>query len=147
MSNEVLSRDAIKLGLTATDKHDAIAQCGALLVGIGAATQPYADALYDRERQISTFLGEGVAIPHGTNESRIHILRTALGFLQFPDGVDWDGETVNVCIPIASNGDEHVGILGALAEVLMDPDAAAILRTTDDPAEILRLLSAFGGEN
>ncbi len=144
MSNHVLSRDAIRLGLAAADKTDALRQCGALLVDIGAATQDYADALFDRERQVSTFLGEGVAIPHGTNESRVHIQRTALGFLQFPDGVDWDGNRVFVCIPIASNSDEHVDILGALAEVLMDPDSAEKLRTSREANEVLALLAGVG---
>ena len=138
--SEILSRETIRLGLTATDKTDAITQCGSLLVAVGAVTQPYADAMFEREHQVPTYLGEGVAIPHGTNESREHIQRTCLGFLQFPGGVDWDGERVFVCIPIASRGEEHV-------EVLMDPDAAAQLRTTTDPDDVLRLLGAFGKEN
>lgn len=145
--SEILSRETIRLGLTATDKTDAITQCGSLLVAVGAVTQPYADAMFEREHQVPTYLGEGVAIPHGTNESREHIRRTCLGFLQFPGGVDWDGERVFVCIPIASRGEEHVEILGELAEVLMDPDAAAQLRTTTDPDNVLRLLGAFGKEN
>lgn len=145
--SEILSRETIRLGLTATDKTDAITQCGSLLVAVGAVTQPYADAMFEREHQVPTYLGEGVAIPHGTNESREHIQRTCLGFLQFPGGVDWDDERVFVCIPIASRGEEHVEILGELAEVLMDPDAAAQLRTTTDPDDVLRLLGAFGKEN
>jgi phosphoenolpyruvate-dependent sugar phosphotransferase system EIIA 2 len=144
---EILSRETIRLGLTATDKTDAITQCGSLLVAVGAVTQPYADAMFEREHQVPTYLGEGVAIPHGTNESREHIQRTCLGFLQFPGGVDWDGERVFVCIPIASRGEEHVEILGELAEVLMDPDATSQLRTTTDPDNVLRLLGAFGKEN
>lgn len=59
----------------------------------------------------------------------------------------WGGETVHVCIPIASRSDEHVEILAALAEVLMDPDAAERLRTTTDPNEVLRLLDAVREEN
>lgn len=144
--NDILTRDDIKLGLKAADKTDALNQCGALLVDSGAATQAYADALFDRERQVSTYLGEGVAIPHGTNESREHILATKLGFLQFPDGVDWDGETVYVCIPIASQSDAHVDILAALAEVLMDPDSAEQLRTATDPDAVLALMGALGQE-
>ena len=85
--SEILSRETIRLGLTATDKTDAITQCGSLLVAVGAVTQPYADAMFEREHQVPTYLGEGVAIPHGTNESREHIQRTCLGFLQFPGGV------------------------------------------------------------
>lgn len=146
MNDNVLSRDSIRLGLTATDKDDAIHQCGAALLGVGAIQAPYAEAMFAREREVSTYLGEGFAIPHGTNESRQFINRAALGFLQFPEGVDWNGETVHVCIPIASNSDEHVGILGALAEVLMDPDAAEKLRTTTSVDEIIALLSDIGEE-
>lgn len=144
--NEVLNADSIRLGATAADKHDALTQSGALLVQLGAASQEYAEALFERELQVSTFLGEGVAIPHGTNESRVHIKRTALGFIQYPDGVDWDGNTVNICIPIASNSDEHVGILGALAEVLMDPEAAERLRNSSSVDEVLSLLGDVGAE-
>lgn len=146
MSDDVLARDSIRLGLSATDKNDAIRQCGAALLEAGAIQPPYADAMFDREKEVSTYLGEGFAIPHGTNQSRQWINRAALGFLQFPGGVDWDGETVHVCIPIASNSDEHVGILGALAEVLMEPESAEKLRTTTSVDEVLSLLSAIGEE-
>lgn len=141
LSEQVLSTDAVRLGRTASSKDDAIRQCGELLVAIGAADAVYAAALHEREKSVSTYLGEGFAIPHGTNESREHITRTALGFVQFPDGVDWDGNEVKVCIPIASNSDEHVEILGALAEVLMDADAAHALRTATDPARVVALLT------
>ncbi len=137
----VLSRDAVKLGLSATSKDDAIDQAGALLVALGAATPEYTDGMRVRETQVSTFMGNGVAIPHGTNESRGHITRTALGFLQFPEGVDWNGQTAYVAIPIASNSDEHVGILSALATVLADPAKAEILRTTTSVDEVLDLLT------
>lgn len=146
LNDNVLSRDSIRLALNATDKNEAIRQCGQALLEAGAIQAPYAEAMFAREKEVSTYLGEGFAIPHGTNESRQYINRAALGFLQFPDGVDWDGETVHVCIPIASNSDEHVGILGALAEVLMDPDAAEKLRTTTSVDEVVALLSAIGEE-
>lgn len=146
LSDDVLNRDSIHLGLDAPDKTEAIRLCGEALLAVGAIQAPYAQAMFTRENEVSTYLGEGFAIPHGTNESRQWINRAALGFLQFPNGVDWDGETVHVCIPIASNSDEHVGILGALAGVLMDPDAAEKLRTTDSVDEVLALLSDIGEE-
>jgi mannitol/fructose-specific phosphotransferase system IIA component len=86
-------------------------------------------------------MGEGVAIPHGTDQARALVRRTALGFLQYPDGVDWDGETVYLCIPIAASGDEHVGVLSALAEILVDDDSAAALRTATDVDQVLALLN------
>lgn len=141
MSDQILSRDNVRLGATAVNKADALAQCGQLLVELGAVTQEYADALFDRERQVSTYLGEGVAIPHGTNESRQYIRRTCLAVLQFPAGVDWDGNTVHLAIAIASNSDEHAEILGNLAEVLMDSDAVAELASTNSVERVLTLLT------
>lgn len=137
----ILSEEGVRLGLTAADKADALTQCGDLLVAIGAATQDYADALHERETQVTTYIGEGVAIPHGTNESREHIQRAAIAYLQFPDGVDWDGQTVQVCIAIASRSEEHIDILQKLAAVLMDPEAAAKLREPAGVEDVLALLA------
>jgi mannitol/fructose-specific phosphotransferase system IIA component len=140
-SRGVLDREAIRLAQRAHDKWDALRQSGALLVEIGAVEPGYADAILEREGQISTYMGEGVSIPHGTDQSRALVRRTALGFLQYPDGVDWDGETVYLCIPIAASGDEHVGVLSALAEVLVDGDSAAVLRGASDVETVLNLLN------
>jgi len=137
----VLVREAVRLAQHARDKWDALRQSGALLEELGAVEEGYADAILERERQISTYMGEGVSIPHGTDQSRALVRHTALGFLQFPDGVDWDGETVYLCIPIAASGDEHVGVLSALAEVLVDGDSAAALRTATSIDEVLTRLS------
>lgn len=137
----ILSAEGVLLGLTAEDKTDAIRQCGDALVALGAATQEYADALHERELQVSTYIGEGVAIPHGTNESRAHITRPAIAFLQFPEGVDWGGHDVRVCIAIASTTEEHVGILQSLATVLMDSASAARLRGAESADEVLALLA------
>lgn len=144
---QVLAPDAVRLGLRAADKADALRQCGAVLVEIGAADPAYADAILERERSVSTYMGEGIAIPHGTDESREHIHRAALAFLQFPDGVDWNGKTCHVCIPIASRSDEHISILQSLALVLSDPDAAAQLRTTHDIDAVLTLLAPHDEED
>ena len=138
---EILGRDAVRLGLIATDREDALRQCGEVLVEIGAAGPEYAAALHEREASVSTYLGEGVAIPHGTDASRVHINRAALAFLQFPDGVDWNGQTCRLAIAIASKSDEHIGILQSLAMVLSDSEAAQRLRETTDVDEVLRLLA------
>lgn len=139
--SDVLTADAVRLGLTATDKEDALRQCGAVLVEVGAASQEYADAILEREQSVSTYMGEGVAIPHGTDASREHINRAALAVLQFPDGVDWNGKEVQLCIAIASRSDEHIGILQSLAMVLSGSDSARRLRETTDVNEVLVLLA------
>jgi PTS system mannitol-specific IIA component/phosphocarrier protein FPr len=140
----VLAREAIRLAQHAADKWDALRQSGALLEEIGAVEPGYAAAILEREGQISTYMGEGVSIPHGTDAARALVRRTALGFLQFPEGVDWDGEPVYLCIPIAASGDEHVGVLSALAEALLDGDSAARLREATDIETVLALLNPSG---
>jgi mannitol/fructose-specific phosphotransferase system IIA component len=137
----VLVREAVRLAQHADDKWDALRQSGALLEELGVVDDGYAAAILERETQISTYMGEGVAIPHGTDRARALVRRTALGFLQYPDGVDWDGETVYLCIPIAASGDEHVGVLSALAEILVDDVSAAALRTATHVDEVLALLN------
>jgi len=137
----ILEPSAVRLGLVAKDKADALRQCGAVLVEIGAASPPYTDALFEREESVSTYIGEGVAIPDGTNESREHIERAAIAYLQFPDGVDWDGNQVQVCIAIASRSEEHVDILQSLATVLMVPESAAALREASSIDDVVALLS------
>jgi mannitol/fructose-specific phosphotransferase system IIA component len=138
----VLSADAVRLGLSASDKEDALRQCGAVLVEIGAAGPAYADAILEREQSVSTYMGEGFAIPHGTDASREFINRAALAFLQFPDGVDWNGKECFVCIAIASKSEEHIGILQSLAMVLTDKESAQRLRETSSVDEVLELLTA-----
>ncbi len=141
LAADVLTPAAVRLGRTATDKRDAIDQCGRLLVEIGAVEPPYLAAMHEREDSMPTYIGEGVAIPHGTDESRRHVLRTALGVLQFPDGVDWDGNQVTVCITIAADGDQHIKLLSALAMTLLDPVKAARLRNAVDVETVLSLLN------
>ena len=141
---EVLGRKGIRLGLAASDKWDAVRQSGALLVELGAVEPEYAETMLERERSVSTYIGEGVAIPHGTDASRALVRRTTLGVLQFPAGVDWGGERVTLCVPIAAKGEEHVGVLSALAQILMEPEAAERLRTSSDVDEVHQLLSSIG---
>jgi len=145
-TTQVLTADAVRLGLTATDKLDALRQCGAVLVEIGAASEEYAAAILEREESVSTYMGEGVAIPHGTDASREYISRAALAVLQFPDGVDWNGKPVQLCIAIASKSDEHIGLLQSLAMVLTDQAKAARLRETADVDEVLALLAPTDDE-
>ena len=141
---EVLPENGIRLGLTAADKWDAIRQCGAVLLELDAVEAGYPETMLEREKSVSTFIGEGVAIPHGTDESRALVKNTTLGVLQFPDGVDWDGRQVTICVAIAAKGDEHVQVLSALAQILMDPAQAERLRTSASTAEVRGLLESIG---
>lgn len=139
---DLLPPDAVRLGLRAADRFDAVRQSGEVLVEIGAVEPPYVDAMLQREQQISTSMGEGFAIPHGTNESRQWIRETKLSFLQFPEGVDWGDDNVIVCVGIAAVGDEHVSLLARLAEVLVVPEQAARLRSAERLEDVLTILGS-----
>jgi PTS system mannitol-specific IIA component len=140
--SDLLPSDAVRLGLRAPDRFDAVRQSGEVLVEIGAVERPYIDAMLQREQQISTSLGEGFAIPHGTNESRQWIRETRLAFLQFPDGVDWGDDNVIVCVGIAAVGDEHVSLLARLAQTLVVPEQAARLRSAERIEDVLAILAS-----
>jgi PTS system mannitol-specific IIA component len=137
---DLLDPDAIRLSEHAGDRDEAIRRCGQALIDVGAVEPSYLDSMLDRERSISTYVGEGVAIPHGTLAGKDVVRRDALSFLRFPAGVDWDGNEVVLAIGIAARGDGHVEILSELAQILVEPDRAQALREAADPAEVLRLL-------
>lgn len=138
---ELLSPASIRLGTAAADWETAVRQVGAILVESGAVTDGYVDLMLERERSVSTFVGEGVAIPHGTLAGRELVLRDALCFVQYPAGVDWHGDDVRVCIGIAAQGEGHVPILAQLAELLMEPERADALRRAATADAVLALLT------
>jgi len=136
----LLAESSIRLDLTATDQEDAIRQTGAALLEVDAIDASYIDAMLEREKSISTFVGEGVAIPHGTLAGKDAVKNDAIVVLRFPDGVDWDGNDVRVCVGIAARGNGHIALLSQLAIVLLDPDKAAVLRAATTSAEVYELL-------
>ena len=141
MTVSLLDGEAVRLGLRASDRFDAVAQAGEVLLEIGAVDPPYLEAMAERERSLSTYLGEGFALPHGTDASRAHVRRPAIAVLQFPDGVEWGGQRVQVVIAVASASEEHVQILAQLAGVISDPEQAEQLREARNPGEVLGLLA------
>jgi PTS system mannitol-specific IIA component len=143
----LLDRRAIRLSEQASSRDDAIRLCGETLVQIGAVDPTYVEAMLAREQSISTYVGEGVAIPHGTLGGKDAVHRDALAVLRFPDGVDWDGNPVAVCVAIAARGDGHTEILSELAMVLLDPDRARALREATSPDDVLELLSPVRRES
>jgi mannitol PTS system EIIA component len=138
---ELLDDRAIRLSESASDREDAVRRCGQALIDIGAVRAAYVDTMLERESSISTYVGEGVAIPHGTLAGKDAVSRDALAVLRFPGGVDWGGQPVTVCVAIAARGDGHVGILAQLAQILLDPGRAEALRNAADTEEVKRLLT------
>ena len=141
-SPALLTADLVRLGVVVTDRDDAIGQAGQLLIEAGAVQAPYVQAMREREEIMSSYMGEGFALPHGTDASRTYVERAAVAFLQFAQPVEWeDGEDALAALAVAAQSDEHVGVLASLARVLSDEDAAERLRTTDDVDEVLALLA------
>jgi mannitol/fructose-specific phosphotransferase system IIA component len=137
----ILSKERISLQAAAANKQDAIRKAGELLVQSGCVLPEYIDGMLKREESMSTSLGNGVAIPHGVYENRDHILKTGISVLQLTDGVDWDeDEKVYMVIGIAATGEEHVGVLSNLAEVIDNEDTLAELLKTDDPDVVVKYL-------
>ena len=145
MTNTVLTADAVHIGVTASSREEAVRLCGAYLLELGAIEPPYVDAMWERELIMSSYVGERVAIPHGTDASRAYVRRAQLVVVRFAAPVDWDGESVEMAVGIASAGHEHVEVLGSLAEALLDEHIRTRLFGTTEPQEIADLLTkAFG---
>lgn len=141
----ILSKDRISLHASAADKADAIRIAGELLVKSGCVLPEYVRGMLTREQSMSTSLGNGVAIPHGMDENRVHVLQTGISVLQLLTPVDWgDGDNVSLIIGIAATSDEHIGVLSNLAEAVDDESALSDLLTTANPDLVI---SYLGREN
>ena len=139
----ILEKNRIRLQATAVNKEDAIRQAGALLVESGCVAAPYVEGMLAREATMSTYLGNGVSIPHGQYEDREHIQQTGISVLQVPVGVAWeddDDELAYLIIGIAANSDEHMTVLSNLAEAIEDPEMAEQLAQTNDIDLIMNCL-------
>jgi phosphocarrier protein FPr len=142
MTTEVLSTSAVVVGASAPDQTAAIDLVGAILVAEGCVTPDYVTEMRDRERIVSTYLGNGIALPHGTNEARSAVLRTGLAVAQFPEGVLWGDEKAHLVIGLAAIAEEHIEVLSRLATILGDEELCIRLGKTTDAAEIHRTLTA-----
>lgn len=134
--------DLIRLDVKAVDKEDAIRQAGQLLVAAGCVAAGYEDSMIAREAVANTFLGAGVAIPHGLGEDRALVRRDGIAVLQFVDGIEWNpGQIAHLVVGIAANSDSHIAILRRLTRLIQDEARLRQLAATDDPALIAQALA------
>jgi PTS system mannitol-specific IIA component len=136
----LLAESSIILDARATGRDDAIRQAGSALVAAGAVDGDYVEGMLERERSVSTYVGEGIAVPHGTRSTNEAVLEDAIVVLRFPDGVDWRDETVTVVVGLAARGMGHIALLAQLAAVLLEPARAEALRSATTPADVLAVL-------
>ena len=130
--NGVMKREGIQVGLPSTDKETAIRAAGALLAKLGYVDESYADAMVERENLVSTYMGLGVAIPHGTSQKKGTVKKSGVVLLQYPEGVDFGEEKAYLVFGIAGVGDEHLDLLGNVCNVLEDEEALEKMKTTTD---------------
>ena len=136
-----LTIEQISMGQTAVDKSAALQLLADKLVADGLVAEGYLNGLQAREAQGSTFLGQGIAIPHGTPETRDLVHATGVRLLQFPQGVDWgDGQIVYLAIGIAAKSDEHLRLLQLLTRALGETDLGEALRRASSAEALLKLL-------
>jgi PTS system mannitol-specific IIA component len=139
---DVLTQSQIKLAGTARTKDDAIREAGEVLVEAGAVRPEYVDAMFERELSVSTYMGNLLAIPHGTNDAKQAISRSALSVLRYDEPIDWGGGPVRFVIGIAGHEGGHLEILGKVALVFSDTDQVDQLLAAGSADELHALLSS-----
>ncbi len=139
--SDVLSKEAIVLGGQARDREAAIDEAGQLLVAAGAVDAAYVTAMHERETSVSTFMGNGLAIPHGTNEAKALIRHTAISFVRYDEPIDWKGSPTTYVVGIAGAGDDHLTVLQALAGAFTDDASLAALKAAQTPEDVLAVLA------
>lgn len=123
MTKEILNQENIHLGVTLKDKEEAIRFTGKVLVENGYVEESYIDKMLQREKVTSTFMGNNVAIPHGTEDAKSAVIETGISIVTVPEGVDFgDGNIVKVLIGIAGKGDEHLEVLSQIAIVCSEEE-------------------------
>ena len=140
--SDVLTPSHIKVPGEARTKDDAIREAGQLLVDAGAVTPAYVDAMFEREKSVSTYMGNFLAIPHGTNEAKDSIGRSAISVVRYDAPIDWDGNEVRFAVGIAGVENGHLEILGKIAIVFSDSDEVEKLLAAGSAEELYQMLQA-----
>lgn len=123
VKTELLTKENIILNCKGAPKEEVIRKVGNLLVNSGYVESSYVEAMLEREKTFATYMGNGIALPHGIESAKDQITSAGIAVLLFPDGTDWDGDQANIVIGIAANAGEHIDILSNIATKLEDEDA------------------------
>lgn len=139
--SEVLTLETVELGVSLSSRDEAIRRAGALLVENGNVEERYIDSMLEREKSVSTFMGNAVAIPHGTEDSRQWVTRSGLSILTVPDGVEYgdDGDVARLVIGIAGKGGEHLDILSNIAIICSEEENVERIVRAETKEELLAI--------
>ena len=146
MSDDILTAERVVLADRTPTREEAIRDVGRLLVEAGAVEPGYVDSMLAREATVSTSMGNYLAIPHGTNEGREFIRRTALAVIRYPSAIAWDGDEVRFVVGIAGRENEHLEILGRIAVLFSDDDDVQSLLAAADAAALFAIISAVNDD-
>ncbi|MGD1505064.1 PTS mannitol transporter subunit IICBA [Vibrio harveyi] len=138
-----IQRENIHLGLKAANKEEAIRFAGNKLVELGYAEPEYVDAMFEREALVPTYLGESIAVPHGTVEAKDRVKKTGIVICQYPAGIQFtedDDDVAKLVIGIAAKNDEHIQVITTITNALDEPEVIEKLTSTNDVEEILNIL-------
>ena len=141
MTDQILPAANVRLAARAVSRDDAIREAGTILVDAGAVDPGYIDSMLDREASVSTYMGNLLAIPHGTNEAKDQIRRSALSVIRYDEPVDWGGDEARFVVGIAGIENEHLEILSKIAIVFSDEDEVQRLLEAPTAAELHSRLS------
>ena len=137
----LLPTSSIVLDAKVTGRDDAIRQAGALLARAGAVDPGYVEQMLERELVVSTYVGDGIAMPHGTLTAKVDVMSEGLSVLRLVDPVDWAGQPVTLVIAIAAHGRRYITLLSQLAIALLDDGRATSLREAATADEVRLLLA------
>jgi PTS system mannitol-specific IIA component len=143
--SKVLELPQIDLHGAATTMSEAIDEAGRILVATGAVTAEYPRYMHDREDLVSTYMGNFLAIPHGTNEGKDTVLDSALSFVRYDDPIDWGGNPVRFVVGIAGKDGGHMDVLSSIALIFSDEEQVDRLLVAETPEEVLSLLGDVNG--
>ena len=142
MARDILTIGQVRIHSGGASQQEAMKEAADILEAAGAVTSGYYDAMQQREQTVSTYMGNELAIPHGTNETKDTILDSALSVVRYDGGVDWGGEPVTFVIGIAGKGDEHLEILSQIALIFSEEEEVEKLKAVQSPEELFAALRA-----
>ncbi|KQX07919.1 MULTISPECIES: PTS sugar transporter subunit IIA [unclassified Leifsonia] len=141
MTDQILSSGAVRIADAAVGRDEAIRAAGAILVDVGSVDEAYVDAMLEREGSVSTYMGNFLAIPHGTNEAKDAIRKSGLSFTRYDQPIDWNGDEVRFVVGIAGIDNEHLEILSKIAIIFSDEDEVERLLALGSAEELYAALS------
>ncbi len=136
----MLEIDAVRLNGSAGNLLDAVREAGSLLVESGAVSTEYIDSMLLRELEHSTYVGNQLAVPHGTSGTRGLIIRSGLSFVRYDEPVDWGGRPVRFVVGIAGKDGHHLEMLARMAIAFSDLDVIAKLAAAESAEVVLSVL-------